>query len=254
MLGLVRPVESHEDVRASGDKHIRFNLNGGDSLAYWIDLQQPDIIGNFKGEPFLLTKTVDEGFYKSLVKASKATSSTVALPDGTEILAFYATNRNSALYVGVYDRAKDKLRVDKSTESAAYAWLKQNGVPITPSFPHYDLVHDISSNIRYEEGYPVINMYERTDLLKQFGGSERLTQLPLTMGLLDQHCPVIMTFLRSATGDKRSAEALSVSLICRASSGLVKLTQTRKSLRCSALCGRSSRMKTCALSLVVRGR
>lgn len=194
------------DVKLSGANHLRFNLNGGDSLAYWVSLDNPEVIGNFKGEPYMMTKSVDEAFYKSLIKATKHIPSNQVLPDGMEILAFYATNRASTLYIGSYDRAKDVLRVDKSGESAGVSWLLQHGAPYNGRFPHYDLVHDISSDIRYEEGYPVINLYERTDLIKQYGGVPRTFDLDTTMALLDERCPVIMKFLRSATGDPRSAK------------------------------------------------
>lgn len=193
------------DVKLSGNGHIRFNINGGDSHAYWINLERPDIVGNFKGEPYMRTEEIDAEFYKALVKTTKKMPAQ-PMPDGFETLAFYATNRGSALYIGSYNRATDKLRVDKSSETAAFSWLLQNGQPIKGPLPHYDLVHDISSDIRYEEGYPVINLYERTDFIKQYGNAPRIYDLDATMKNLDEKCPVIMKFLRSATGDAHSAK------------------------------------------------
>ena len=127
-------------------------------------------------------------------------------PENVEVLAFYATNRASTLYIGTYDRASDKLRVDKSSETAAASWLQQFGIPGKNKLPHYDLTHDISNNVRFEEGYPVINLYERTNFMKQFGESQRVRDLDETMRQLDELCPVTMLFLRSITGDPRSAK------------------------------------------------
>jgi hypothetical protein len=193
------------DIKASGNHYMRFNLNGGDSYAYYIDLQKPEIIGNFKGEPFMQTKDVAPEFYKGLIKATQGMPSATATSDSLDILAFYATNRSSALYIGTYDRASDAMRVDKSSETAATAWLKQYGIPFRTSLPHHDLVYDISNDLRYEEGSPVINLYERTKLIKQYGNLERTTGLNPTMSALDEACPVIMKFLRSITGDPKSA-------------------------------------------------
>lgn len=196
------------DVRSSGNGFIRFNINDGDSHAYWINLANPELIGNFKGEPYLMTKEVDPDFYKALTKATKGSGGAAIsrLPEAVEVLAFYATNRSSTVYIGTYDRANDRLRIDRSGETAARAWLMQYGLfNAQEPLPHYDLTHDISSNIRYEQGYPVINLYERTNFIKQYAEQPRTMALAQTMEQLDEQCPSIMLFLRSMTGDARSA-------------------------------------------------
>lgn len=192
------------DVRASGDGFIRFNINGGNSLAYFINLREPQLIGNFKGEPYMYTHEANEQFYKALTKAAQAMPSNSRSTAATEVLAFYATNRGSTLYIGTYDRSTDELRVDKSTETAAASWLKQFGVPIKPVLPHYDLIHDVKSNVRYEEGYPVINLYSRTDFIKQFAEADRIQDLRTAPQRLAQDCPVIYKTMASVTGDDRS--------------------------------------------------
>ncbi len=194
------------DVRPSGEGYIRFNLNGGDSLAYWINLKDPEIVGNFKGEPFMFTKKVAPDFYKSLIKTIKKMPKHQHGSDNVDVLAFYATNHGSQLYIGTYDRDKDVLRIDPSKESAAESWLHRYGVPAIEEFPHYDLVHDIKSDVRYEEGFPVINLYARTDFMKQYSSVERTTGIEMTMQQLRQRCPVIMKFIDSVAGDPRSAE------------------------------------------------
>lgn len=194
------------DVKPSGGQYLRFNLNGGDSHAYFIDLKSPDIIRNFKGEPNLMTKEIDPDFHKKLVIATKSMPQTPRGSEATDVLAFYATNRGSKLYVGTYDREKDILRVDEANENAAASWLKQFGVPMKSLPPHYDLVYDISSNVRYEEGYPVINLYGRTDFMKQFGEADRRRTVEETTALLREHCPTIMMYVDSMCGDTRSAD------------------------------------------------
>lgn len=193
------------DIKVSGNHYMRFNLNGGDSLAYFIDLNKPAIIGNFKGEPFMMTKDVNETFYKSLVKSTQNMPSPQPNAESLDVLAFYATNRASALYIGTYDRISEAMRVEKSHETAATAWLKQYGIPFRTTLPHHDLVYDISSDLRYEEGHTVINLYNRTDLMRNYGKLERTMHLNPTLAFMDEHCPITMMFLRSITGDPKSA-------------------------------------------------
>lgn len=157
------------DIKPSGEGYIRFNMNGGDSLAYYINLREPNLIGNHKGEPFLVTEAVAPDLYKSLVKKAKAVPANAMRSCAIEPLAFYATNRGSQLYVGSYDRENDVLRLDTSVKDAAFSWLMSFGAPLKPNFPHYDLVFDMQSDLRFEDGYPVINLFRRTPLMKQYG-------------------------------------------------------------------------------------
>lgn len=210
------------DIKVAASGHLRFNINGGDSLAYFIDPKRPNVIGNFKGEPFMFTNLAAPKFYDQLKKVSPQAVRNVRASETSEVLAFYATNRGSAVYIGLYDREQDALRVEKSTTEAAYAWLRELGVPIKTSLPHYDLSHDISSNIRYEEGYPVINLYARTEFIKLYGEIDH-TQ-PYDDTLLERfaaQCPVMAKLLYSVCGDDRES-------LARYINWLAYIFQTRK--------------------------
>lgn len=192
------------DVRPSGDGYIRFNMNGGDSLAYFINLREPHLIGNHKGEPYLYTEQVDANFYKSLVKASR---SVPVRPTAVSVepLAFYATNRQSTVFIGTYDRENDELVLHSSTETAAKSWLVQHGGFTSGPLPHYSIVTDMHSEIRYEEGYPVINTYKRSDYIKQFADADKAHDLHKTVALLSAKSPVIWMTLKSALGSENAA-------------------------------------------------
>lgn len=194
------------DIRVSPSGHLRFNVNGGDSMAYYIDLKRPNVIGNFKGEPFMHTNLVAPKLYEKLVAAApRAQRALASLSESTEVLAFYATNRGSNVYIGTYDRVSDRLRVDKSTTEAAYAWLAQMGAIAKPTLPHYDLIYDVTSDIRYEEGYPVINLFARTEFMKEFSGIARTLDPSECLNVLGQNCPVLGKLMMSVfAGDKDS--------------------------------------------------
>jgi hypothetical protein len=194
---------SVSDIRSSGEGYIRFNLNGGDSLAYFIDLKNPALIGNFKGEPYLSTKEAAPDLYKALSRNQKALPR--ALPDcATEVMAFYATNRQSTIYIGTYDRARDTMRVDASNQTAALAWLVQYGIALKPTLPHFDLVTDMTSDIRFEEGYPVVNLYRQTDFLKTYASLPRSQPCDSTgVSRLESSAPLIAKILKSVLGTEK---------------------------------------------------
>lgn len=193
------------DIKPSGDGYIRFNMNGGDSLAYFINLREPGLIGNHKGEPYLLTAMVAPDLFKSLTKAAKSTP-TKTLSPAVEPMAFYATNRESTVYIGYYNRATDDLRLDKSTAAAAASWMMQHGVPMKQNLPHYDIVHDMSSDIRFEDGYPVINLYRKSDMMKKFAHAPKELDCEIeSLQLFRKETPVIYRTLASIVANDPEA-------------------------------------------------
>jgi len=194
------------DIKPSGEGYIRFNMNGGDSLAYYINLKDPNLIGNHKGEPFLVTEAVAPDLYKALVKKAKAVPANAMQSCAMEPLAFYATNRGSQLYVGTYDRENDVLRLDPSVKDAAFSWLMSFGAPIKPSFPHYDLVFDMQSDLRFEDGYPVINLFRRTPLMKKYGGMTPVRAVDIELvNHLKKIAPVTWRVIDSVMGNDQTA-------------------------------------------------
>lgn len=187
------------DVRAMGDHYIKFNLNGGDSLGYWIDLRNPAVIKNFKGEPWLLTKDVDEKFYKKLAGIAPGAVAKPALDEGAEVLAFHATNEEATVRTGIWSPVDRSLRLDKSNLTAAGAWLATYGVLQRGHFPHYDVVFDTQSELQFVPGHPVINTFRRTDYMvraRSKPDASLLTEIP----------PVINRTLRSMLGDPTEAD------------------------------------------------
>lgn len=189
------------DMKVSASGHLRFNVNGGDSMAYYIDTSRPNVIGNFKGEPFMHTNLVAPKLFDQLKRMAPSANNTVRISEATEVLAFYATNRGSAVHIGTFDREHDVLRIERSTTEAAYSWLRELGAPLKSNLPHYDLIFDISSNIRYEPGYPVINLYARTKFLKLYGDIERTLAVEDALERLGKECPTFGKLLKSVCGD-----------------------------------------------------
>lgn len=181
-------------IRTSGDHYIRFNLNGGDSYAYFIDLRKPELIRNFKGEPYLKTEEAAPDLWKSLRKAAPRAAAKAPLEDGVEILAFYATNQNSNVKIGSFDPATNNLVLHTSGERAARAWLTEYGVVRTGDLPHMDLVFDPQVDLQYISGDTRINTFKAT----QYMTRERTNPKPSTVADVP---PLANRIMRSMLGD-----------------------------------------------------
>jgi hypothetical protein len=181
-------------IRTSGDHYIRFNLNGGDSYAYFIDLRNPGVIRNFKGEPFLRTDEAAPDLYKSLVRAAPKITAKPALDEGTDVLAFYATNQSSQVKVGSYSAIERKLTLNSASETSARAWLAEYGLVQKGFLPHMDLTFDPTTDIQYIPGCTRINTFRATEYMAR----EKTSNKPSTLADIP---PVMNKTIRSAMGN-----------------------------------------------------
>lgn len=200
----VVPFEGHEvlrnsgicdvhGMRTSGDHFVRFNLNGGDSYAYYIDLRNPELIRNFKGEPFLRTEDANPDLWKALRKVAPAAVTKQPLDDGAEVLAFYATNKASTIKIGLYTPTNRKLTLNTANETAARAWLIEYGLVQKGFLPHYDLIFDPQSDVQFIPGSTVINTFRPTPYMRK-----PTSKIPSTAKEVPT---VINRVLRSAMGN-----------------------------------------------------
>lgn len=164
-------------IRTSGEHYLRFNLNGGDSYAYFIDLRNPEFIKNFKGEPWLKTSDAAPDLYKSLKKTAPRVVANAPLDEGTDVLAFYATNQSSAVKVGTYAAATRTLTLHKSTENAARAWLAEYGIALKSFLPHNELVFDPQSEVQFVPGLPIINTFRMSNYMAKEPASRSTSTL-----------------------------------------------------------------------------
>ncbi|MDO5609507.1 MAG: DUF5906 domain-containing protein [Pseudomonadota bacterium] len=183
-----------QGVKTSGDHYLRFNLNGGDSYAYFIDMRNPEIIKNFKGEPFMLTKQVDETLYKSLKRSAPSICTKPPLNDGTEVLAFYATNQSSAIKIGLHDPVDRRIELHSASETAARAWRAEYGLFQKEFLPHYHLEFNPQNDVQFMPGMTTINTFRTTDYMAQ----KKSTGAPST---LNDMPPLANKIIRSILGD-----------------------------------------------------
>lgn len=140
---------------------VYFNLNGGDSWAYYHPEDRPDYIFNFKGEPPYLTKELLPDYWESLTAQASRTSST-----GLTYLVFL--DRKSATYHrGTYDTPSDTLDLNVAkNETQIRHFAEQFGVPLGSYIPEWDLAFDPHDNVRIDFANRTINTFQLTEYMK----------------------------------------------------------------------------------------
>lgn len=160
---------------------VYFNLNGGDSWAYYHPENKPDYIYNFKGEPTYLTKELLPDYWQELTgKGVTRTSST-----GITYLAF-CDRATGAYWRGTYDAANDHLDIYQArNETQLRHFCAQYGIPIGDFVPEWDLVFDPHDNVRVDLANRVVNRFVPSTYMK--ATAKKVTKCPPTVFKVIHH-------------------------------------------------------------------
>lgn len=145
---------------------VYFNLNGGDSWAYYHAENNPDYIHNFKGEPSYLTKELLPDYWQQLTGTG---SSTRTSSNGLLYLAF--CDRQTGVYWrGFYDQNSDVLDiVPAKNETQLRHFAKQYGVPMGDFVPEWDLTFDPQDMVRVDVQNRMVNKFQPTEYMLNVG-------------------------------------------------------------------------------------
>ena len=137
-----------------------FNLNGGDSWAYYHPDNSPDLILNFKGEPVYQTKELLPDYWQQITSTGSRTNT-----DGVIYLAF--CDRSTGVYWrGTYDQSHDHLDITVAkNETQVRHFAKQYGVPLGEFIPEWDLTFDPNDNVRVDLHSRTVNQFQPTQYM-----------------------------------------------------------------------------------------
>lgn len=160
---------------------VYFNLNGGNSWAYYHPENNPDFIFNFKGEPTYLTKELLPDYWEEITQQQTTTNS-----QGITYLTLL-DKKTSTYHRGTYDAAKDVLELNQAkTETQVRHFAKQHGVPLGDFIPEWELIFDPhTKNPRVDTSQKVLNLYEPTKYQKQ--KPKKVTTVPPTIHRIIDH-------------------------------------------------------------------
>ena len=187
-----RSVGGHEILSKPGEciateiKHDRgfvyFNLNGGDSWAYYHPENNPDYIFNFKGEPVYLTKELLPTYWESLKTQAYRISST-----GQTYLTFL-DRKTSAYWRGTYDETQDHLEIYQAkTESMVRQFADANGLRLGDNIPEWDMEFNPHDDVRVDFSNSAVNTFQRTSFMKATPPKKPVTSCPPTIMKIIRH-------------------------------------------------------------------
>ena len=158
---MLKPDESVITEMKTERGYVYFNLNGGDSWAYYHPENRPDYIHNFKGEPSYLTKELLPEYWSQLSQQQHTANSA-----GITYLAF-CDRRTGQYWRGSYDANTDSLDIYQAkNETQLRDFCKQHGVPIGDFIPEWDLVFDPHSTVRVDVQKRTVNRFMPTEYMK----------------------------------------------------------------------------------------
>ncbi len=138
-----------------------FNINGGDSWAYYHPENCPDYIYNFKGEPIYQTKDLLPDYWKSLQDAGQRQAS-----DGLTYLAF-SDRQTGTYWKGTYDAKTDELDiVPAKTLIILDHFAKQHGMILGDFVPEWTLTFDPHSTVTVDTTNKIINTFQLSEYMK----------------------------------------------------------------------------------------
>lgn len=160
---------------------VYFNLNGGDSWAYYHPEDKPEHIYNFKGEPTYLTKELLPEYWEQLTSQGATRTSTA----GVQYLAFL-DRLTSTYWRGTYDTSSDTLDIAPAkNETIIRHFAKQHGVPIGDYVPEWDLTFDPNDNVRVDLANKVINTFQPSTYMTT--PAKKVTKCPPTIFRVMHH-------------------------------------------------------------------
>jgi len=139
-----------------------FNLNGGDSWAYYHPEDNPSFIYNFKGEPTYRTAELLPQYWASITQRVKDYK-----PDTTgKIYLVFRDLHTAAYWNGTYDTTNNVLDIFKAnSKDQLHDYMKQHGQPLGDYIPDWVLEFDPHSGTILDAQRRTINTYRASELL-----------------------------------------------------------------------------------------
>ncbi|NQW80050.1 MAG: hypothetical protein HQ445_02620 [Polaromonas sp.] len=158
---LVKPGECIATETKIDRGFVYFNLNGGDSWAYFHPENNPDFIHNFKGEPTYLTKDLLPAYWEQLGNQAFRVSST-----GKTYLAFLE-RKTSTYWRGTYDSTTDDLDIwPAKTEGMVRQFADANGLRLGENIPEWDMEFNPHDNVRVDFDNRTVNTFQLTEYMR----------------------------------------------------------------------------------------
>jgi hypothetical protein len=157
---------------------VYFNLDGGDSWAYYHPVENFDLIHNFKGEPSYNTKELLPGYYKD--KKRELTERMGQPTEGGELILAFRDKRTASYWNGVWNPTKKELDLHPANSRDQLAdWMLNHGLPPYDVIPIWTLHFNPQSTVIIDEEAKTINTYVPTKWFHEEYKASPLEKAPL---------------------------------------------------------------------------
>jgi hypothetical protein len=198
-------------IRQDGD-FMRFNLNGGDSWAYYHPIDNFEVIGNFKGEHDYLTKELLPQYYKECVAAKKANAERVKKEtkeakkiasektqtncDGDVLLAFRDL-RSGGYHNGTWSPSKHELKLYPArSERQLQDFMVTHGGELGDNIHQWEPEFNPQSEVVCNVEKKYLNLYV----------SSKYFRIPKKLTTNLKGCPTVERIILSAVSDNEYNE------------------------------------------------
>lgn len=188
------------------DNFVYYNINGGDSNAYYVLKSKPTIVFNFKGEPNFIFEKADPATYRWHIENYCNAQQLTNLPEDERLQPFifrdFDTDQH---YNGLYDPVTSRIvTIAQAQKANLAAFMTQHGavMPDVNEIETWRYVFDPSNPVQLDFNQRIANKWveptiaaEIPDIPEQFKGA--------TIGQAKQLyllCPTIYKVLWSVTG------------------------------------------------------
>lgn len=155
---------------------IYLNVNGGDSWGYYFSEKNPNVVRNFKGEPFFYLKDAAPELYAEFTK--KANGNLEGFP-----IVFRDKNTDK-YYNAIVEDGVIKHLATACNKDRLHDFLAQFGVDEPPYIPDWDLVFDPTTTEQYCEARRWMNTFTPTPYILTEATSD---EMPKTLGRVLKH-------------------------------------------------------------------
>ena len=183
---------------------IRCNVNGGDSGAYYFNLDRPQYMYNFKDEPIFEIEKADRDFFKSISDVFETYYQKTGKALRPVVMRDYHTD---IYYNGLFDpnlnQFTDQFPLVPTSKGSVEGFMRSHGQAPPDFIPDAEVVFDPSSKreaVNLTTMPYFVNMYRRTKYVME----AKKPPVPLSFGEalnLQIDCPMIYKLTKHILGD-----------------------------------------------------
>jgi hypothetical protein len=183
---------------------VRCNINGGDSGAYYFNIERPTYMYNFKDEPIFEIEKADKEFYKSIFEMFQSHLEKSGRATYPVVLRDYYTD---CYYNGVFDpnlnQFTEEYPLIPTSKASIQSFMMSHGRP-EPDFVRdarvvFDPTSD-SPSIDFDNVPYFVNMFRKTKYMLHPDKPSRALGFG-TAHEIKNDCPRIYTLIKHVLGD-----------------------------------------------------